>query len=35
MFDEIYNILYMNVIVKDIFKDLILEGRGDLRIKGK
>lgn len=34
MFDEIYNILYMNVIVKDIFKDLILEG-GDLRIKGK
>lgn len=34
MFDEIYNILYMKVIVKDIFKDLILEG-GDLRIKGK
>lgn len=33
MFDEIYNILYMKVIVKDIFKDLILEG--DLRIKGK
>lgn len=26
MFDEIYNILYMKVIVKDIFKDLILEG---------
>lgn len=34
MFDEIYNILYMNVIVKDIFKDLILE-EGGLRIKGK
>lgn len=34
MFDEIYNILYMKVIVKDIFKNLILEG-GDLRIKGK
>lgn len=34
MFDEIYNILYMNVIVKDIFKDLILE-EGGLRIEGK
>lgn len=28
MFDEIYNILYMKVIVKDIFKNLILEGGG-------
>lgn len=31
MFDEIYNILYMKVIVKDIFKDLILEVGGGFK----
>lgn len=34
MFDETHNILYMKVTVKDIPKNLILEG-GDPRIKGK
>lgn len=36
MFDETHNILYMKVTVKDIPKNLILEGGGgDPRIKGK
>lgn len=34
MFDETHNILYMKVTVKDIPKNLILEGGGIQELKG-